>query len=80
MVMDGNVRVDSLAGRITPQENRGHYGPGHGLQRQIPGSEAKGLRSPSVGIAGHMDMELILMVAAPKGDRKTQLDGKGLSA
>lgn len=32
--LDGNVRVDSLAGGTAPQENRGHYGLGNGLQRQ----------------------------------------------
>lgn len=76
--------MDSLAGGTAPQENRGHYGPGSGLQRQgnysLLAGEAKGLRNQNVGSAVYVDMELISMVTAPEGDRKTQLGGKGLSA
>lgn len=40
----------------------------------------RGLRSWNVGRAVYVGMELISMVTAPEGDRKTQLGGKGLSA
>lgn len=71
-----------LAG--APQENRGPLWARAWIaeagELQLTGSEAKGLRCWSVGSAVPVDMGLILMVAAPKVDRKIQLGGKGLSA
>lgn len=84
MVTDGNVRVGQFGWRdCSPREQRPLW-PRKWIaeagELQLTGCEAKGLRNRNVGSAVYVDTELISMVTAPEGDRKTQLGGKGLSA